>query len=113
MFIITFNLKDYKNKYESLKNEFLNINKDFDEINFIENEIENYNNCLLILNSNKLLAFSVYTNPEVAHCPHAALAVFPARIRDTFTPHSPAEELLTVWDSLPIWTRFLSFRSLS
>jgi hypothetical protein len=61
--MVTFKLSEYKEKYETLKNEFLHKNEDFDELNFIENEIENYKDCLLILNSNKTLAFSIFVDP--------------------------------------------------
>ena len=43
---IYFSLKEYRNNYSSLLNSFLSKHEDFDEINFIENELDLYDLCL-------------------------------------------------------------------
>jgi hypothetical protein len=62
--MVTFKLSEYKEKYETFKNEYLNKDDDFEEIDFIESELEKYNYCLLFLNSNKLLVFSIFIHPD-------------------------------------------------
>lgn len=43
---IFFSSKEYRNKYNTLLNSFLSKHEDFDEINFIENELDLYDLCL-------------------------------------------------------------------
>lgn len=62
--MITYKLSEYKEKYEISKNEYLIKDDDFENLDFIESEIKKYNDCLLLLDSNKILAFSILITPE-------------------------------------------------
>ena len=62
--MITFKLSEYKEKYEIFKTEYLIKDDEFEDLDFIESEIKKYNDCLLLLDSNKTLAFSIFITPE-------------------------------------------------
>lgn len=61
--MIYFTLSKYKETYDFNMSNYLLNNEDFDEIDFIKSEIENYNINLKIMSSNPKLAFNEFTNP--------------------------------------------------
>ena len=61
--MVYFTISEYINEYETNKSYYLLENKDFNDLDFIRNEIENYQINLKLINSNPLLAFCQLIDP--------------------------------------------------